>query len=52
LPVALAGGRYETSQPSLHTLSNIEVVDAFLDAEVSCRELSPDRWRISMKPTR
>ena len=48
LPLALAGaGRFVTLRPSLHTMTNIDVVEQFTGKRFTCEELAADRWRIS-----
>jgi RNA 3'-terminal phosphate cyclase (ATP) len=48
IPFALAGaGSYVTMEPTLHTTTNIEVVQRFLALKVSCEKVSQGQWRIS-----
>ncbi len=50
LPLALAGGgRYVTLRPSLHTTTNIAVLQKFMALRIECRELGPDRWCIELQ---
>lgn len=50
LPMALAGaGSMLTVQPSLHTQTNIEVLQQFIGLEVNMQEQAPDRWMIALK---
>lgn len=47
LPLAVAGGgRFTTTAPSQHCLSNIEVIRQFGLAEFQVTELGPLRWQI------
>jgi RNA 3'-terminal phosphate cyclase (ATP) len=49
LPLALAGqGVFVTLQPSLHALTNIQVIHAFMDVQIQTEELGPDTWKISL----
>nr|AXL06101.1 RNA 3'-terminal-phosphate cyclase [uncultured bacterium] len=49
IPFALArGGAFSTGQPSLHTTTNIEVVQMFLDVEIKVREMEGEAWRIEV----
>jgi RNA 3'-terminal phosphate cyclase (ATP) len=48
LPLALAGGgEYLTLKPSLHTTTNITVIEKFMDLKIGCEEIKPDIWRIA-----
>ncbi len=49
VPIALAGaGNFVTTSPTRHTLTNIDVIEQFLDLGVECAPLPGDvRWRIS-----
>ncbi len=45
--IALAGrGGFVTMQPSSHTLTNIEVVAAFMGFSLAVKQLAADHWRI------
>ena len=47
LPMALGnGGRFTTLKPSLHTLTNIDVIQSFLDCEITLMELDRDCFEI------
>ncbi|WJW76409.1 RNA 3'-terminal phosphate cyclase [Thiohalobacter sp. IOR34] len=47
LPLVLAGGGgFTTLPPSRHTLTNLRVLQQFMDLEVACEPLSEVRWRI------
>jgi len=49
IPMALAGaGRFITSEPSLHTLTNIEVVKQFLDVDITVNQLNSGQWLIDI----
>ncbi len=47
LPLALAGaGSFLTLRPSRHTMTNIEVIQRFMDRRILTREVDTDVWRI------
>ena len=47
IPMALAGkGSFITSEPSLHTLTNIEVVKKFLGILITVDQLNEKQWKI------
>jgi RNA 3'-terminal phosphate cyclase (ATP) len=49
IPFALArGGSYTTGQPSLHTTTNIEVIEMFLDVRINARQTGGDVWKIEV----
>ena len=49
LPLALSGGgSYVTLRPSLHTTTNVAVLQQFMSLQIDCRELGPDRWGIEL----
>jgi RNA 3'-terminal phosphate cyclase (ATP) len=51
LPMALArGGRFTSVAPSEHTLTNMDVIRAFLPVDFGIRELGPDAAEISVLP--
>jgi RNA 3'-terminal phosphate cyclase (ATP) len=53
LPLALAaGGEFVTARPSAHTLTNIDVVERFLNVKFSAREEAGERWRITVAKKR
>ena len=48
LPFAMAGGgSFVTLAPTRHTLTNIAVLQRFLDAPVNVEQSGPERWTIS-----
>ncbi len=51
LPMALtAGGAFITGPLSDHVRTNIAVIEQFLDIEIGCEEIVPNRqWRISIR---
>lgn len=50
IPLALAGrGSYTTGPLSLHTTTNIEVIQKFLDVEVTTAQVSERRWKIEVR---
>lgn len=49
IPMALAGGgSFITMEPSLHTLTNIEVVKKFLGNDIKTNQLDEKQWKISI----
>ena len=51
LPLALAGGgSFTTTEPSLHTRTNAEVICAVLGTEFDVEELGSDRFRVRIQP--
>jgi RNA 3'-terminal phosphate cyclase (ATP) len=49
LPLALAGsGSFITVEPSSHTLTNISVINAFMDVTIQCQQLATDAWQITL----
>lgn len=50
LPLAMAGeGMFRTLPPSLHTLTNMEVIKQFVDINIDCRCIKGDIWEIAVK---
>jgi RNA 3'-terminal phosphate cyclase (ATP) len=48
IPFALAGsGSFMTSTPTPHTMTQIEVVQKFLEVDVETEKIEHDRWRIA-----
>ncbi|HEV7842920.1 MAG TPA: RNA 3'-terminal phosphate cyclase [Pyrinomonadaceae bacterium] len=49
IPLALAGGgSYTTGPLSLHTTTNIEIIQKFLDVEIKATPAGDDVWRIAI----
>jgi len=49
IPMALAGkGSFVTGEPSLHTTTNMSVIQRFLDVEFTVERVSRRAWRISL----
>lgn len=48
VPLALAGGRFRTLQPSRHTETNIAVIGQFVGAKITTVEISRDVWEIGV----
>ena len=49
LPLALAGsGNFVTVKPSLHTTTNMAVIEQFMDVHFTTEELDSDVWKISL----
>ncbi|MEN8257030.1 MAG: RNA 3'-terminal phosphate cyclase [Thermodesulfobacteriota bacterium] len=47
VPLALAGkGRFRTSKPSQHTLTNIEVIELFLDKKIEMERVGDKGWEV------
>ncbi|MGH1541321.1 MAG: RNA 3'-terminal phosphate cyclase [Arenicella sp.] len=50
LPLALGnGGNFTTLQPSLHTLTNIDVIKQFMDCEITVEEKNSDCFMVIIK---
>jgi len=50
LPMSLgSGGRFTTTEPSLHTRTNMDIIKRFLDVEFECEEHGSDLWEITVK---
>jgi RNA 3'-terminal phosphate cyclase (ATP) len=52
IPLALAGGggSYTTGPLSLHTTTNIQIIQQFLDVEISTAQVSEQLWKIEVRP--
>jgi RNA 3'-terminal phosphate cyclase (ATP) len=49
LPMALAGGgSFRTLAPSRHTLTNIQVIESFLNVAISPRCIADDVWEVTV----
>lgn len=49
IPMALAGsGSFVTTEPSLHTLTNMEVIEKFLPVKSSSIRLDKEAWKIEI----
>lgn len=49
IPLALArGGSYTTCTPTLHTLTNIEVIKQFLPVEITTTQLTEEVWKVEV----
>jgi RNA 3'-terminal phosphate cyclase (ATP) len=45
----MAGGKsFVTLKPSSHTLTNMEVISAFMDINIQAEEISDDVWHITL----
>lgn len=50
VPMALAGsGRFKTLKPDLHTLTNIEVIQKFLNLSIEVKQVSDAVWEIALQ---
>lgn len=50
LPLALAGtGSYLTLEPTLHTSTNIAVIQKFLDVQIEVEQVSGSQWRVKVR---
>jgi len=49
LPMALAGGRFRTLGPSRHTRTNIDLIQQFLDVEITPEKLEAKVWDIRVE---
>jgi RNA 3'-terminal phosphate cyclase (ATP) len=48
IPLAMSGaGAFRTGPPSRHTLTNVEVVQRFLPARITCRAYAPGKWELA-----
>ena len=53
VPMALAGGgTFDTTEPTLHTTTQIDLVRWFLGTEIEARPVDGARWRITVPPRR
>lgn len=51
LPLAVgAGGSFVTITPTLHTKTNIDVIQRFLNVDISTTEIAAGRYRVSVAP--
>ncbi|MGQ8365367.1 RNA 3'-terminal phosphate cyclase [Glaciecola sp. 1036] len=51
LPMALAGqGSFTTTKPSLHTLTNIDIIKMFLDIEIKVSQITDLLWKVEIGP--
>ena len=51
IPMALAkGGSFCTGMLSLHTQTNIEVIQKFLDVEIATKQSNDGMWRVDVRP--
>jgi RNA 3'-terminal phosphate cyclase (ATP) len=49
LPLALAGGRSFVTMPlSPHSLTNVEIIQMFLDVNIDAFAIRPDAWRVEV----
>ncbi|MBN1501872.1 MAG: RNA 3'-terminal phosphate cyclase [Spirochaetes bacterium] len=49
IPICMAGkGAFRTMKPSLHTLTNIEVVKKFIDISIQVTEVNGKEWEIKI----
>ncbi len=47
IPMALAGGgRFRTLSPTLHTRTNAEIIQRFLDVDISIKEIEAGAWEV------
>lgn len=50
IPMALCGeGSFLTTEPSLHTKTNITIIEKFLDVKISSTEVESGVWKIEIK---
>jgi RNA 3'-terminal phosphate cyclase (ATP) len=53
VPMTVAGGgSFLTGKPSLHTLTNIEVIRKFTDQEIQCQDIGNQHYRITIPGSR
>ena len=49
LLLAVAGsGRFRTSAPSMHTLTQLEIIPKFLEVDIDCERVDDKVWEISV----
>ncbi len=49
IPMLLAGkGSFRTLKPSLHTLTNLEIIRRFVDFQLDLEEIGADVWQIAL----
>ena len=48
IPMAFAGGSFTTLKPSLHTLTNIDVIKKFIDINIKCSMIKEDLYEIKI----
>ena len=49
IPMALAGGgKFRTLAPTRHTMTNVDIIKKFLDAEIEINEYGRNRWEIEI----
>lgn len=46
--VVAGGGSFITGKPSLHTLTNIEVIREFTDQEIQCQDIGKQQYRLTI----
>ncbi|MBT8128119.1 MAG: hypothetical protein HKP12_15320 [Gammaproteobacteria bacterium] len=44
------GGRFVTMKPSLHTLTNIAVIEAFMSTRIDQKQISQHGWQLTFVP--
>ncbi|GEM_PF-5180419 len=44
------GGQFLTQPPTRHTLTNIQVIEAFLPLRFKVQEQKPHQWYIQLQP--
>lgn len=53
IPMSIGrGGSFTTVKPTLHTETNIDVIEKFLDVSISTEQLNDSLWRIKVSPTK
>lgn len=51
VPMALGdGGTFDTTAPTLHTTTQVDLVRWFLGSEITLAEVAPGRWRVTVPP--
>ena len=48
LPIALAGGSFRTTKPSLHTTTNADVINRFLPVRIGMQQESELVWKVAI----
>ncbi|MFT4765185.1 MAG: RNA 3'-terminal phosphate cyclase (ATP) [Oleispira sp.] len=50
LPMLFAGGSFKTGRPSLHTTTNINVIQQLLDLNIEVNQLNKRCWQLDIPP--
>ena len=50
VPMALVGGRFRTIAPTRHTRTNIDLIQRFVDVEITASKVDRKVWQIDVEP--